>query len=451
VVAFDTTYKKNKYNYPLVLFSGCNHHGQTIIFGTALVSDETTDTYKWVLRCFLECMENKHPKAVLTDVDGAMREAIKQVFPHSTHRLYVWHLNKNAYENVKNSEFLDRFQKALYSNFTVNEFEEFWTNLVKDCGLEGNPWVVKMYENRSIWASAYLRDRFFGRFRTTSQCEAINAIIKCYVRRKRCVYEFMHNFDKAVRGYRNNEIVADFTSKYTEPVLTTHLRLIESHAAKTYTADIFKEVKEEIMKAGALIVRQKIELGDTKIYTLTKYRKDKYEREVVYEGSTLQCSCRLFESRDLPCSHIFYVMKEEHVDQIPRTLVLSRWTKDAKSEYLNIDCNGISESNLIEQARFGAYCAAFTSFCKEASKKDGVYVEIMEDILNLQKKYCSNDDPIATENPPVRDPTVVNSKGAPKKRKNDKKSVKRCTICKSPTHNARTCSVNILKLICLAN
>jgi hypothetical protein len=26
-------------------------------------------------------MENKHPKAVLTDGDGAMREAIKHVFP----------------------------------------------------------------------------------------------------------------------------------------------------------------------------------------------------------------------------------------------------------------------------------------------------------------------------------------------------------------------------------
>jgi hypothetical protein len=53
---------------------------------------------------------------------------------------------------------------------------------------------------------------------------------------------------------------------------------------------------------------------------------------------------------------------------------------------MNSDINGRCESNMIEQARFGAYCAAFTSFCKEASKKDGVYGQIMEDILNLQKK-----------------------------------------------------------------
>jgi hypothetical protein len=44
VIAFDTTYKKIIYNNPLVIFSEYNHHGESIIFGCALVSDETTDT-----------------------------------------------------------------------------------------------------------------------------------------------------------------------------------------------------------------------------------------------------------------------------------------------------------------------------------------------------------------------------------------------------------------------
>ncbi|KAI5391231.1 hypothetical protein KIW84_076177 [Lathyrus oleraceus] len=87
MVVFNTTYRKNKYNYPLVIFSGCNHHSQTIIFDAALVLDEMTETYKWLLRCFLECMEGKYPKAVVTDGDGAMREAIKQIFfPDATHQ-----------------------------------------------------------------------------------------------------------------------------------------------------------------------------------------------------------------------------------------------------------------------------------------------------------------------------------------------------------------------------
>ncbi|KAJ1417979.1 FAR1-related protein [Sesbania bispinosa] len=63
VVAFDATYKKNKYRYQLVIFS-----------------DETIQTYKWVLEMFLKCMFNKHPSAVVTDGDGAMREASRQSF-----------------------------------------------------------------------------------------------------------------------------------------------------------------------------------------------------------------------------------------------------------------------------------------------------------------------------------------------------------------------------------
>ncbi|XP_050878635.1 protein FAR-RED IMPAIRED RESPONSE 1-like [Lathyrus oleraceus] len=79
-VAFDTTYKKNKYNYPLVIFFWCNNHSQTIIFSVALVSDETTETYKWRLRCFLECMENKYPKVMVTNGDGPMRQFNNKYF-----------------------------------------------------------------------------------------------------------------------------------------------------------------------------------------------------------------------------------------------------------------------------------------------------------------------------------------------------------------------------------
>ncbi|XP_045827823.1 protein FAR1-RELATED SEQUENCE 5-like isoform X1 [Trifolium pratense] len=442
VVAFDTTYGKNKYNYPLVIFSGCNHHLQSVIFASALVSDETTETYKWLLNTFLECMNNQYPTGVVTDGDGAMREAIKQIFPDSTHRLCAWHLNKNAGENVKNVGFLRGFQKAMYSNFTVEEFEEFWSELLKETELESHPWVVKTYENRSLWATAYLREKFFGRIRTTSQCEAINAIIKNYVRKKGCIYEFMHNFEQALVGYRNNELVADFNSKFTDPVLSSHLHLLESHAAKTYTAAVFKEVKEQIMKVAALIVKERFTMGDTLIFILKKYCQTGFERQVAYDISTqsFQCSCRLFESRGLPCSHMFYVLKEESIDHIPASLILNRWTKDAKVGFLNMNSTGDLDSKMMEQARFGAYCSAFTTFCKEASKRNGVFGDVMGEIMKLHHKYCEAEDPIVpTEKTYVGDPMNVKSKGAPKKKKNAPKTTRHCGYCQSTIHDARNC------------
>ncbi|XP_058760399.1 protein FAR1-RELATED SEQUENCE 9-like [Vicia villosa] len=329
----------------------------------------------------------------------------------------------------------------MYSNFTKDQFEEFWSKIIKENGLEGNPWVAKTYENRSLWATAYLREKFFGRIRTTSQCEAVNAVIKSYVRKKGCIFEFMHNFDQAMRSYRNNELIADYKSKFSEPVMTTQLRALESHAANVYTMEIFKEVRDEIVKAGSLIVKEKLIRNGFKTYRFTKYCCDNYDVEVVYDGETLQCECRLWDSHGIPCSHMFGVMKEEHVSLIPTGLILSRWTKDAKIQYLNMNCNGSDDSKMIELARFGAYCSAFTAFCNEASKREGVYGEIMGDILKLHKKYCSTDDPILASNSVVGDPNIVNSKGAPKKRKNDIKSIRRCSKCNSRTHNARSCSV----------
>ncbi|XP_057456635.1 protein FAR1-RELATED SEQUENCE 5-like [Lotus japonicus] len=82
-------------------------------------------------------VSNKHLKSVVTDGDGAIREAIKQVFPSASHRLCAWNLHKNAKDNVKNKSFLTGFAKAMYSDFTIEEFEEYWNNLVVEHNLVG--------------------------------------------------------------------------------------------------------------------------------------------------------------------------------------------------------------------------------------------------------------------------------------------------------------------------
>jgi len=168
---------------------------------------------------------------------------------------------------------------------------------VRESGLENNPWVTKTHENKELWSTAYLRDNFFGGIRTTSQCESVNKIIKSYVRKKGSIFEFLHNFDEAMRGYINNELVADFKSQFSSPMLTTHLRCLENEAAEIYTAEIFQEVKEEIMKGVALNVEEKAKKGDLRIMKLTKYlEEDVYE--ILYDESmsAFQCSCRKFES-----------------------------------------------------------------------------------------------------------------------------------------------------------
>ncbi|XP_057449724.1 protein FAR1-RELATED SEQUENCE 5-like isoform X2 [Lotus japonicus] len=448
VLAFDTTYNKNKYNLPLVIFSGCNHHSQTVIFGCGLLINETAETYKWVLETFLAAMRNKHPRAVVTDGDSAMRKAIKQVFPNATHRLCAWHLHRNAKGKTMNDSFVDDFEKALYHNMGIDEFEEFWKQMVAKHGLEGNEWVRKTYEKKSMWANAYLRDQFFAGIRTTSRCEGINSYIKSYVERKNSVVELLHSMEEALRGYRHNELVADFNSLFTEPVMTTSLHMYEREASKIFTLEIFREVKFEIEEVGALMIMERIENGDSVMFKMSKLFQPNRIIGVVYDtvNSSFSCDCRLFQSRGIPCSHVFCAMKREHMKSIPSSLICKRWTKSVKSEFFSSDQLDEMDPDVTKITRRGAAAAACNRLCEIASKNGKYFDEIRDEILKLTSKYDNKKGSSRTQGDnfnDIRDPTTVPTKGGRPSKKRYSRTRRRCTNCRKTGHTLRTCPKRI--------
>jgi len=111
-LVFNTTYRKNKYDCPLVVFFGFNHHNQTIVFATTIIANEIEETCVWLLENFLEAMKGKLPLSVITNGDLAMKTSIRRVFPNSHHRLCIWHILCNATTNLGNVEF-NRVHKML--------------------------------------------------------------------------------------------------------------------------------------------------------------------------------------------------------------------------------------------------------------------------------------------------------------------------------------------------
>jgi zinc finger SWIM domain-containing protein 3 len=83
VVSFDTTYRTNKEYRPLAMFVGFNHHREVVIFGAALLYDETIESFQWLLETFFEAMSGKKPTTIFTDQDPAMAKAISLVMPIS--------------------------------------------------------------------------------------------------------------------------------------------------------------------------------------------------------------------------------------------------------------------------------------------------------------------------------------------------------------------------------
>ena len=100
VVCFDTTYRKLNDGRPFGLLVGLNNHKKTIIFGAALLYDETVESFIWLFNTFLAAMSGKKPQTILTDEDAAMAKAIKIVLPESHHRICVWHINQNACKHL---------------------------------------------------------------------------------------------------------------------------------------------------------------------------------------------------------------------------------------------------------------------------------------------------------------------------------------------------------------
>jgi len=112
-------------------------------------------------------MNNKQPRVVVIDDDGAKRKPIKEVFPRVVHHPCGWYLCKNASKNVKKTKFVDSFSKTMNYKFPLEELKLNGRRLFLSMVLKEIK-VSKTYEIRHLWAIACLREKFFAHIQTMS-------------------------------------------------------------------------------------------------------------------------------------------------------------------------------------------------------------------------------------------------------------------------------------------
>lgn len=256
VVAFDATYRTNAYQKPFVVLLGVNHHRRTIVFGFALLSDETEHMYTWLLETFLKAVEGKQPKTVLTDGDRAMRNAISKHFPKSVHRLCCWHLARNAQANINSKDFTNGFQRCMLKHYTEDQFEQKWEELVANHHVQNHEWVKKVYSDKHMWAEAFLKGKFSGGMRSTQRSESMNAFLNHYVSVRLRLISFVKQMDRLMDRQREAEGKDDFDSNDGRSVLRTHMKAYEEQIGDIYTRAMFRIIREQIHKEGVLISSQ---------------------------------------------------------------------------------------------------------------------------------------------------------------------------------------------------
>src|SRR5581483_343158 len=182
VVLNDNTAKTNRYQMPLSLFLVVDNNTKSRLVAQALVSDETIESYKWILDCTKNATMTE-PLVFVTDADPAMDAAIAQMY-ETTHPIHcIFHISENLPKNVKSKlgnqyeEFVQNFFQCRNS-LCEELFYERWSKLVEKYPTIENYLMRALYPSRQAWARAFTSKIFTAGIQTTSRVESHNNIIK---------------------------------------------------------------------------------------------------------------------------------------------------------------------------------------------------------------------------------------------------------------------------------
>ncbi|XP_010259175.1 PREDICTED: protein FAR1-RELATED SEQUENCE 5-like isoform X2 [Nelumbo nucifera] len=339
VVAFDTTYQVNQYKMPFAPFTGVNHHKQSVLFGCALLADETESTFVWLFKTWLEAMSGRQPDLIITDHDLAIKNAVARVFPESCHRYCKWHILSKMPKELGHiystlpKTFQLEFEKCINKSEMTEEFELAWDSLLDKYNLRGNEWLQSLYFDRKEWVPTYLRNAFFAGMSASQRSGNVNSLFDGYVNARTTLQDFAEQYEKALDDRFEKEARAEFDTFYTKPVLKTPLP-IEKQAAEIYTRKIFSIFQEEIFESLVLAVKKSGEDGETSIYGVARFDEEHKIYSVAFNVSDQRasCSCKMFESEGIICRHVLAVFKATNVFMLPAHYILKRWTRSAKDE-----------------------------------------------------------------------------------------------------------------------
>uniref|UniRef100_A0A7N1A8K1 Protein FAR1-RELATED SEQUENCE n=1 Tax=Kalanchoe fedtschenkoi TaxID=63787 RepID=A0A7N1A8K1_KALFE len=249
VVRFDSTYLSSKYETPLVTFVGLNHHGQSVLLGCGLLSNETTESYVWIFKTWAACMNGHTPQTIITDRCLCLQTAISQVFPRSHHRFGLFDIMRRVPEKLGGLRNYDAIRKALfkavYETLKVGEFEGAWGFMVHHFGVADNEWLQSLYKDRVLWAPVCLKDTFFAGIAAASQGDNISPFFDKYVHKQTPLKEFLDKYEFAVQKKHKEESLADIESRNWTPILKSRCSF-ELQVSKAYTKEMFNKFQFEV-------------------------------------------------------------------------------------------------------------------------------------------------------------------------------------------------------------
>lgn len=380
VVCLDSTHRKNKDFRPFVQFIGVNHHKQVVIFAAALLYDETVESLKWLIQTFIEAMSGRKPKAIITDQDAAIVEAVASILPETNHRVCVWQMYQNALKHlghlVKDTDsFAQDLRSCILYHEDEDDFNRAWEAMLEKYCLQKNEWLRWMCREREKWSVVYGRNTFFVDMKSTHLAESLSNSFKDHLNTDLDVLHFFKHFERVLDELRCKEKEATYDMCRCMPRLMGNVVLLK-HASDFYTPKAFEVFQREYEKCLNVLVNQCSEHGSLFEYKANTFGQSR-EYNVTFNSAddTVICSCMKFEYVGILCSHALKVLDHRNIKVVPSQYILKRWTKGARVDSVRDDSKRTipENSKLASASRYKDLCHSILKISARAAESEETF------------------------------------------------------------------------------
>jgi hypothetical protein len=146
----------------LCVLISIDNHNRSRLVATAIVSDETKDTFSWLFSSLSKATGGLIPKLLFTDADPAMIAAVNSTWTTTKHHFCLFHIRKNLKKNFLGKYGGEKWKKIFAAFYCARNsrvksiFEEKWNALLQDYADASSYLQRQLYPYREAWVLCYI-------------------------------------------------------------------------------------------------------------------------------------------------------------------------------------------------------------------------------------------------------------------------------------------------------
>ncbi|XP_062075923.1 protein FAR1-RELATED SEQUENCE 5-like [Humulus lupulus] len=264
------------------------------------------------------------------------------------------------------------------------------------------------------------------------------------------LYDFVRIIDKATSWVRHGHLKDHYECLHMHPILgVTNLPKIEEEISKIYSRNMFYKVRQQMSREGYYRVSSLENDEDGTIMELQKYGNNRYRRFVYATAGRdfFVCECQHFLSFGIPCRHIFAAIKCLNVIEMPKSLILTQWTLEARLSTTQPEPANYPNRESEVKGRFSELSSILNEVAYLGSQSESSYreatLQIQRICVGLKESLHIGGDKGKSKLPlsefKVANPDFTKTKGTGRMAESRASVGRKCSVCKKSGHNKLTC------------